>query len=192
LLPPQGIAVSEHMTYVALKQKATGRVLLVAKDRLPALDADGVLGPTTHLADIPGRELVGASYAPLFGPAQMSTARADVHRIHASAHVSPESGTGFVHCAPAHGMEDYHLFRARGLLSEDVPMVCHVDALGRFASGVEDVVGPAAASRLVGLEVLRDGSRVVMEELGEKVVWKGSLKHRYPIDWKTKEPVIVM
>ncbi|EIN08861.1 isoleucyl-tRNA synthetase [Punctularia strigosozonata HHB-11173 SS5] len=182
-----GIAVNEGMTYTVLRQKKTGQLLLVAKDRLSALEKDDILGHTVVLADIPGKDLVGVTYKPLFGRSQPF-----VYKIHPSAHVSPNTGTGFVHCAPAHGMEDYHLFRSLNLLPRHSGMLCHVDALGKFSPEVVDVVGHEAGRSLVGLQVLRDGGRVVIDILGDKIVWNGKLKHRYPIDWKTKEPVIIM
>ena len=108
-----------------------------------------------------------------------------------SSHVTPEDGTGVVHIAPAHGQEDYELFKSRGLTSD---MLCHVDNLGKFKSSVAEVVGDEFATRLVGKEVLSDGNKEVVQILRELgVLFKVQRhKHRYPYDWKTNKPIIMM
>lgn len=78
-------------------------------------------------------------------------------------------------------------------------MLCHVGPLGTYTSAVKDVVGEEAGRRLVGKAVLSDGGKEIvkiLEEMGEggngKVLVKRQrIKHRYPYDWKTKEPIIV-
>ena len=118
--------------------------------------------------------------------------------IHAP-HVTALSGTGLVHCAPAHGAEDYDAFRLLNLLipstssSAGSNIVCHVNDKGQFSTEVADVVGPEHASRLVGKSVLGDGNKemvLLLKELG-KVLKVERIKHRYPYDWKTNEPIIV-
>jgi isoleucyl-tRNA synthetase len=108
-----------------------------------------------------------------------------------SSHVTPDSGTGAVHLAPAHGQEDYELFKKHGRTTD---MLCHVDGHGQFTPSVAEVVGDELAVRLVGKEVLSDGSREVVEILRERgVLLKVQrYKHRYPYDWKTDKPIIMM
>ena len=114
-------------------------------------------------------------------------------------HVTADSGTGLVHCAPAHGVEDYNAFRDLGHSSSSLSsvqnLICHVDGTGRFIPEIVDVVGKEAAKELVGKEVLKGGGKAVVEllrSMGEEVLLGvGKLKHRYPYDWKTGEPVIV-
>lgn len=78
--------------------------------------------------------------------------------------------------------------------SSAVDFVCHVNGLGQFTSDVADVVGKEAASRLVDQDILDQGGREIVSlliELGalQKVQ---RYKHRYPYDWKTDKPVIVL
>jgi isoleucyl-tRNA synthetase len=113
--------------------------------------------------------------------------------IIAASHVTSESGSGLVHCAPAHGAEDYLAFRALGLLQGSTDIICHVDDAGKFSSDVVDVVGEEAAQLLVGQEVLKGGSKAIvglLESTGSLVKVQ-KIKHRYPYDWKTGEPIIV-
>lgn len=137
-----------------------------------------------------GSDLVDTLYTPIFSP--LSSASQSM-RVIAAPHVTSESGTGLVHCAPAHGAEDYNAFRALGLISSTQEMVCHVDGNGRFASDVSDVVGDTAGALLTGQEVLAGGSKAIVDllrGLGSLVKVK-RIKHRYPYDWKTNEPIIV-
>ena len=120
-------------------------------------------------------------------------------RILSSSHVTSESGTGLVHCAPAHGDEDYKVFRSYGLISSGAEsssssneMICHVSE-GLFSEKVADVVGPVAARTLIGQPVLEGGSRAVVELLKQvgRVLAVKRYSHRYPYDWKTDKPIIV-
>lgn len=114
-------------------------------------------------------------------------------KIIPSSHVTALSGTGLVHCAPAHGEEDYTAFRSLGLLSNDTTLLCHVDEKGAFSPEIANVVGEEAAASLVGKNVLVKGNAAMLELLRKKrmVVKTEKITHRYPYDWKTNEPVIV-
>lgn len=109
-----------------------------------------------------------------------------------SAHVTGLSGTGLVHCAPAHGEEDYAAFRSLGLLS-NATILCHVDETGAFSPEIANVVGEEAAASLVGKNVLDEGNAAILDLLRKKrmLVKRENTCHRYPYDWKTDKPVIV-
>lgn len=191
--------------YCALQSPSDdSKVLIVAKDRLLPL-AD-ILGTTEVLVEFQGKfykiyrhhinphffqgsDLVGLNYVPIFSsPANPLQPL----KVISASHVTSESGTGLVHCAPAHGAEDYHAFLALGLISSANSMVCHVDGEGKFNAEVTNIVGDAAAS-LIGQDVLSDGSRAVVDLLRNagSLVKVQRIKHRYPYDWKTNEPIIV-
>jgi isoleucyl-tRNA synthetase len=144
-----------------------------------------------------GSEIVGLPYRPLF-PATGSSSKN--YRIVPAAHVTAASGTGLVHCAPAHGVEDYNAFRALGLLPRSAEMTCHVDKAGRFMNEITEVLGQERGQRLVGLEVLSEGGEAMVEVLrglkprqgGGRLVHEGKTSHRYPYDWKTGKPLITL
>ena len=124
-----------------------------------------------------GSDLLGLSYKPLFlGSAQTT-------EIIPASYVTTDTGTGLVHCAPAHGAEDYATWNTTGRGGE---LTCHVDADGKFN---DETPNP----NLVGKEVLGDGSEAMVELLRERgqLVKDQWVTHRYPYDWKTKKPVIV-
>lgn len=72
-------------------------------------------------------------------------------------------------------------------------MLCHVDGKGQFTASVADVVGDKA-NRLVGKGVLSEGGKAIVAILKELGVLKKveKYKHRYPYDWKTDQPIIMM
>lgn len=139
-----------------------------------------------------GSELAGIRYCPLFSSLAPDAASQSLEVI-ASAHVTPDSGTGLVHCAPAHGAEDYSLFRERNLISSTSHIVCHVGEGGLFTNEVTRVVGKEAGKTLVGQPVLDSGSRSIVALLKNmnRLLKIERFKHRYPYDWKTDKPIIV-
>ncbi|KAH9063221.1 isoleucyl-tRNA synthetase [Lactarius vividus] len=186
-----GIAVHPEMTYVMIRcvERTDEGAFLVALERLSALST--VLGKVEVVAEIRGSELVGARYRPLF--AAFAPHSSEPLKVIASTHVTPDSGTGLVHCAPAHGAEDYNLFKEKNLISSTSSIVCHVGDGGLFTSEVEHVVGKEAAKTLIGQPVLDGGSRSVVGLLKDmnRLIKIERFKHRYPYDWKTDKPVIV-
>ena len=142
---------------------------------------------------IPGSDISNAFYRPLFAQLSNSTAS---FPILPSPHVTPETGTGLVHCAPAHGQEDYALFRALGLVDTTSPdaLVCHVDGAGKFTPRVTEVLGKDTGAMLEGREVLYAGGKIMVKLLEEIGVLRKAekIKHRYPYDWKTDKPVIIL
>ena len=133
-----------------------------------------------------GSTLLDAKYYPLFQTGPMREASL---LIIPSSHVTQDSGTGIVHLAPAHGQEDYELFRSH----PNLDMLCHVDARGQFTASVADILGDKA-EHLVGKSVLNEGGKAIVEILRELDVLKKveRYKHRYPYDWKTGRPIIMM
>ena len=100
-----------------------------------------------------------------------------------------------MHCAPAHGSDDYAAFRSLGLLQGQHPkLICHVNGEGRFSEEILDIIGEEHGKRLSGLAVLSEGTDAVIELLQEMdgvLLKEEKIKHRYPYDWKTDKPIIV-
>ncbi|CDO75434.1 hypothetical protein BN946_scf184693.g3 [Trametes cinnabarina] len=215
------IAVNPEMRYriVAVKENSHDSpegseresIVIYAADREDALrEIQGVLpSPAIPLGEVDGFELVGATYRPIFAPLHSSASSLPSLPIIPSSHVTRDSGTGLVHCAPAHGAEDYVVMQSLGLirtnsstsselsvptLSASADLVCHVNGLGQFTEDIVEVVGKEAANRLVAKDVLDQGGREIVGLLTEigAVRKVQRFKHRYPYDWKTDKPVIVL
>ena len=99
--------------------------------------------------------------------------------------VTLEQGTGCVHIAPGHGMEDYLLaldHNARASSGERLEILAPVDDAGRFTDAVPDFAGQHVFKANPAIvDVLRSKSRL----LGH-----GSLAHSYPHCWRCKTAVI--
>lgn len=135
-----------------------------------------------------GNDLVGSRYTHTFHPVSSSAPRPTVF---ASSHVTSESGTGLVHSAPAHGHDDYVAFQKAGLLPSDLRSP--IDDDGCLTEDVVDWAETEAARSLVGKNVLGDAVPAVIDLLREQkaLLAEDTIEHRYPLDWKSKEPVIV-
>jgi isoleucyl-tRNA synthetase len=92
-------------------------------------------------------------------------------------HVTLEAGTGAVHTAPGHGLDDY-LVGMRYKLPVDNP----VGGNGCFVEGTE---------RFAGLHVLSANEKVieVLQEQGA-LLHEERLRHSYPHCWRHKTPII--
>jgi isoleucyl-tRNA synthetase len=99
--------------------------------------------------------------------------------------VTLEQGTGCVHIAPGHGMEDYILVldhNAKASAGEQLEILAPVDDDGRFTDIVKDFAGQHVLKANPGIvEQLKDKGRL----LGH-----GSVVHSYPHCWRCKNPVI--
>lgn len=93
-------------------------------------------------------------------------------------YITTESGTGLVHTAPGHGQEDYQTG-----LKYRLPIISPVDDDGNFT---------AEAGQFSGLSVLGAGNAAVVKYLDEQhsLILEESYKHKYPYDWRSKEPTI--
>uniref|UniRef100_A0A671QBT8 isoleucine--tRNA ligase n=1 Tax=Sinocyclocheilus anshuiensis TaxID=1608454 RepID=A0A671QBT8_9TELE len=95
-------------------------------------------------------------------------------------HVTMTKGTGLVHTAPAHGMEDY------GVATHfNLPVECMVDEEGRFTE--------LAVPELQKKSVMTEGNATVISMLQAvgAIVKEEDCVHSYPYDWRTKQPVVI-
>jgi len=99
--------------------------------------------------------------------------------------VTLEQGTGCVHIAPGHGMEDYLLVldhNAKASPGERLEILAPVDDAGRFTSVVSEFAGQHVFKANPAIvDVLRTKG---------KLLGHGSLAHSYPHCWRCKSAVI--
>jgi isoleucyl-tRNA synthetase len=99
--------------------------------------------------------------------------------------VTIEQGTGCVHIAPGHGMEDYMLVldhNARASVGEKLEILAPVDDSGRFTDAVPE---------LAGQHVFKANPEIVERlRVNGRLLGHGSLNHSYPHCWRCKSPVI--
>lgn len=93
-------------------------------------------------------------------------------------YITTETGTGLVHTAPGHGVDDFHTGNKYGL-----PVLCPVDEAGTLT---------AEAGPFAGLNVLKDANPAIITALRDAglLLAEQRYEHRYPYDWRTKKPTI--
>ena len=113
-------------------------------------------------------------------------------KLFAAEFVTSDTGTGFVHIAPGHGLDDYNLGRQNGL-----PIYSPVDDDGRFAYSNELPVEQQMPAEMVGKSILEkhgksDANEAVLHELRVRhaLLHQENYHHSYPHCWRSKTPII--
>ena len=111
----------------------------------------------------------------------------DIRDFRAADFVTDTEGTGFVHCAPSHGMEEYELYRDLGMLEQVITYNVMDD--GSFRDDLPFFGGKYILNRKGGEG---DANKTVIEKLIEVggLLARGKIKHSYPHSWRSKAPVI--
>ncbi len=167
----QAVAVHPQFDYVLVELDAgRGRErLIVAKELLERTLQVLEVSDWRVLADVKGAALEYLSLAHPFYDRRVPVILGE--------HVTLDAGTGAVHTAPGHGLEDYLVGR-RYALDVDNP----VGGDGRFL----------ATTPLFAGELVFDANAHIIEVLGERGrLLKGEpYHHSYPHCWRHKTPVI--
>ncbi|SFT00562.1 Isoleucyl-tRNA synthetase [Sulfitobacter marinus] len=111
----------------------------------------------------------------------------DLRDFRAADFVTDTEGTGFVHCAPSHGMEEYELYRGLGMLQDVITYNVNDD--GMFRADLPFFGGKFILNRK-GKE--GDANTAVINKLVEVggLLARGKIKHSYPHSWRSKAPII--
>ena len=177
---PANLAVAVHsdITYSAIRtDKGT---LIVAKTLLDSVVEACQLENVQVIADFQGSQLHGleARHPFINRASPILTAK----------YVTTESGTGCVHTAPGHGLDDYITGINNGL-----EVYCPIDDQGCY---IDDGQVPG---ELVGLSVLEEeGGKPSPANLGVlriiaqngTLLAKKKIEHSYPHCWRSKTPVV--
>ena len=173
----RAIAVHSDLEYSIVKNDSD--MLLIASSRLPQLSKVlfGESAVEVIVDSIPGSELEGSQYRNM-----LRGKYAELQPVIHADFVSADSGSGLVHLAPGHGMDDYDVCTKLGIKA-DAP----VNDLGCFTTAAY----PDDPKTLEGISVLEGGSDEVLKILGDNVLIVHTYTHKYPYDWRTKLPIIV-
>jgi isoleucyl-tRNA synthetase len=180
------LAVGEEIDYSIVHQD--GKQYVIAKFCLPGYQDQfaEVVEDVDSLKEIPGKDLVGLSYEPLFDVFQGS----DLENIEKGWHivaadfVTTDSGTGVVHIASGYGEDDMNLAKSLGL-----PVLQHVNMDGSFIKEL----GPAFAQlSTVGYDPKKKADEAIAQMLKDKDYFfaKHSYRHSYPHCWRCDNPLI--
>lgn len=177
-----GVALLADADYVAVQ--AEGRLGIMAKALWEKV-FHGVAGIEDACLYVPegaaepwsvhGEELVDITYThPIFSDVQGRIVTAD--------YVTLEDGTGCVHTAPGHGVDDYYTGMRCNL-----PIIMPVDDDGHFYAGD----GLGTGGPFSGMDTDEANPHIIefLRERGTLVAEK-KINHSYPHCWRCKNPVI--
>jgi isoleucyl-tRNA synthetase len=106
--------------------------------------------------------------------------------------VENSTGTGFVHIAPGHGLDDYHLG-----LAHQLPIYSPVDDDGRLTHTADLPQDQQMPSEMIGKSILEkhgqsEANEAVLHELRVRkaLVHQENYHHSYPHCWRSKTPII--
>jgi len=99
-------------------------------------------------------------------------------------HVTDETGTGFVHTAPSHGLDDFELGQKFGL-----PMTNNVGPDGAYRADLP-LFGGLAILDAKGKEGRANAAVIDALAKAGALIARGRLKHSYPHSWRSKAPLI--
>lgn len=177
-----GIMAHPDFDYLKIKVEFKGRTehWWIVKALANAVMA--VLGYKYQIEEeVKGQTLEGVKYEPPLGEEVPENKKLkNAHRIVMSEeYVHTEGGTGFVHCAPGHGPEDFEVGKKTGL-----PTFCPVNDDGTFSK---------QAGKYAGLKVKKDDPKIV-EDLNKKnlLIGDAEIEHEYAHCWRCESPIIYL
>ena len=167
---PANVAICVGPNYEYSVLKANGEYYVMATDLAPEAMADAGITDYETVGIIKGSELE-----------YMKTAHPFIDRtslVIVGDHVTLESGTGCVHTAPGHGVDDFVVCRKY----PEIPIVVPVD---------ENGVLTEEAGQFAGLTTDEANKPIAehLEKLGALFALK-KIKHQYPHCWRCHKPII--
>ena len=179
------ISVNPKFTYVWVPNKAADEYYLMNKELAPASLSDCKVEDYEFV----GREMLGSELDlakfehPLAHFAPETYGDRTIYVLEGN-HVTLDAGTGCVHTAPGHGVDDFEVYKTyenAGKLHQ--PIVCPVDEKGHMTA--------EAGEFLVGKTIWEAEGPVISTLAHEgRLLGKKSLHHQYAHCWRCKQPVI--
>ena len=165
----EAVAVNPKIEYVFACDQ-NNKIYIFAKDLISTL-SNKLDKKFKILFDVKGSSLVDIQYS-------HPTKNKLCSILIGGDYITTESGTGIVHTAPGHGMDDFIVGQKYNL-----PITCVVDEKGNLN---ED------ADEFKGFNVLKDANDQIIANLEKNnlLLLQENYKHRYPYDWRTKKPTI--
>ena len=180
---PANLAVAYNDKFPYLKVTVGGEHYLVFRGLLPVVAQK--CGWTSYTEEpFPTEKLAALEYRHPFCQR--------TGRLFAAEFVTSDTGTGFVHIAPGHGLDDYNLGRQHGL-----PIYSPVNDDGALALSGELPVEQQMPAELLGKAILAkhgksDANEAVLGLLRSRnaLLQQEDFHHSYPHCWRSKTPVI--
>lgn len=169
---PGNLAICLGPEYEYVAVHANGEYYIMAKELVEsAMKAAGITDYTVSEASLKGKELEYIKYRHPFIDR--------VSPIIVGDHVTLESGTGCVHTAPGHGVEDFEVCVNH---YPEIPIIVPVDGDGKLTGEAGEFCGLSTA----------DANKAILEKLKElnALFAVEKIIHQYPHCWRCKSPII--
>ena len=176
----QAVAFNPEMEYVAVSSKSDGVVYLVAGTLREEVETRcGLWMDADPLVRFNGIRMEGSTFQHPF--LERSVLGVNAH------YVTADQGTGAVHTAPAHGVDDFYTGKKYGL--EELQ---YVDNAGRQKNTERHSGDGGTPQPFEGLTVF-ESNKVIAEVLREHgaLLNATTFEHSYPHCWRCHNPVIV-
>ena len=166
----EAVAVNADYEYVVVKPANDDRKFVVAGSLLASLTEKLGWEDVETLQVVKGQALEGMTTKHPYLDRELLVGLGD--------YVTDDTGTGLVHTAPGYGDDDYRFGK-----QYDLPIFAPIDDQGKLTAeageGFEGVFYQDADD--VSLAKLAENNALLLQE---------PLKHSYPFDWRTKQPII--
>jgi isoleucyl-tRNA synthetase len=166
---PHNRALAFHPDYEYAVVDTEQGALLLAADRVPALQSDCGIKEARVRATFKGREFEGMKFQHPFLPIQVPGLLAD--------YVTLDQGSGIVHTAPGHGVDDFNSGQRYGLET-----YAPIDDRGVYLEGLAEYKGKDVFT----------ANPIIVKLLGDRgaLLAHHTYKHSYPHCWRCHNPVI--
>ena len=174
----KALAYNKDLDYSIIKIKAASKYfdnkkIVIATRLLDQVLKECEIENYILIKDLKGKDFEGAVCS---HPFEKIGYQYDVPMLEAN-FVTLEQGTGFVHCAPSHGPDDFNLCLNHGIKSLDT-----IDDDGRYTKHIK---------KFEGIHIFK-ADEIVIENLKKckRLLSNGKLTHSYPHSWRSKAPLV--
>jgi isoleucyl-tRNA synthetase len=166
---PHNRALAFHPDFEYAVVDTPRGALLLAADRVAALQAEAGIKEAHVRAKYKGSEFLGMTFQHPFLPIQVPGILAD--------YVTLDQGSGIVHTAPGHGADDFYSGQKYGLET-----YAPIDDRGRYLEGLPEYKGKDVfTANPIIVKLLADRGALLAHH---------EYKHSYPHCWRCHNPVI--
>ena len=174
----KALAYNKDLDYSIIKIKAVSKYfdnkkIVIATRLLDQVLKECEIENYVLIKNLKGKDFEGAVCS---HPFEKIGYQYDVPMLEAN-FVTLEQGTGFVHCAPSHGPDDFNLCLNHGIKSLDT-----IDDDGRYTKHIK---------KFEGIHIFK-ADEIVIENLKKckRLLADGKLTHSYPHSWRSKAPLV--
>ncbi|HXP95330.1 MAG TPA: isoleucine--tRNA ligase [Telmatospirillum sp.] len=192
----RAVAFGPAMTYHVIRVDQVGdgslavpgERLVLSEDLAEQVMADAKVTAYSVVASLAGETLAGTVLAhPLAAHPEAKGGYAFAVPLLPGEFVTNDTGTGFVHIAPGHGEDDWHLGKAHGIAVPDTVMPD-----GTYYPSVPLFAGQSVLAAGKKGEYYSPVAKPVIEAMKAvgALLHHGKIKHSYPHSWRSKAPLI--